>query len=387
MTDKAPVRLGDRDIQLLGLLAEARCLTQVQLQRLLWVGRNVGTATDRLVALAQEAGGGPWLTRHLFADIDSYHGRSAVWSLAKAGADLVERQTGVPPPVGVDLVPASLKHHLLLSELYVALLATPLERRVRELSRGPSRAGRSRALAGIYARAEHPTWRWQVLGSMLGLEWREYQMRDNTTRDRLIRPDAMLELIAGRGRVFIEAETGSQPVASSQADRVGATLAKVGRYLAYVTGMADVKSGVRWYQQRFTDGFVPEVLFLVATQGRADSIRAALGEARLAERLQKARLTVRALTLSEAVVQYLPRLGLDAAPVGAAPTAPVAGLSPSALTALIAFGRAYRAELQRQTDEARRAGHAPPQPLREWPAAQEAFRVLYDAQPRGGGVA
>lgn len=367
-------KLTDRDRQLLCVVGEARYLSAQQLKRLFFAGRHVKTAAARLVGL--ERGG--LLERHLLRNVDRPD--ELCWCLAVEGAALVESWTGDERVVAEGLHLDALEHHLFFAELYVGLLEGPVARRVARLQPGLGRLQRQKALGLVYASAEHSRWRWQV-GQELNLPWREYVA--GATKDRLIRPDALLEVPASRLRVFVEGETGSQPLRSRNPDRHGATTAKLARYAAYVTGLADAATRRTWYQQRFPDGFAVELLLLVPPGRRATNVRALVDE--WSRKASGHRLTVRALTVDEAVRHYGSLVGVEA-PVAeaAAPADPPAGggdgpripVTAADVQAMSAFFTSMRADLKRRQAAVELAQKQQPGKRLAQPVVPEAYEAM-----------
>ena len=101
--------------------------------------------------------------------------------------------------------------------------------------------------------------------------------RAGKQNERIIRPDAVLELPSKTRRLFIECEMGTHAIAARQDDRSGATLNKVARYVAFVNRLADAASRQTFYAQRYPDRWRPELVFLVRTDHRAESVKGAIG--------------------------------------------------------------------------------------------------------------
>jgi hypothetical protein len=53
-----------------------------------------------------------------------------------------------------------------------------------------------------------------------------------------LKPDAIMTIPARRRRLFIEAETGTQSIATAHPDKTGAVLSKLDRYRVYFTRSA-----------------------------------------------------------------------------------------------------------------------------------------------------
>jgi hypothetical protein len=80
-------------------------------------------------------------------------------------------------------------------------------------------------------------------------------------------------------------------------DKVQATVRKVERYEAYVSGIADYRTRASHYQHKYADGWRCEVMFLVATERRQRSTNEAVAALRAKH---GTRVQARAFTLDEA---------------------------------------------------------------------------------------
>lgn len=305
-TVKVP-RLTARDYQVLGVLAQARCLSHAQVLRLFWPLQDASVCRRRMGLLSKEP-------RALVKSVQWYTraGRQRAWALTPAGYIEAEKELGEALDVARDDIGVEyLEHHVHLSELFVGLLAAGVETRAAAAGRlrGPER---SRALAACYARARHPYFRWVVSGDR-ELPWR--QPEGGALRERLIRPDAILEFPHSRRRFLVESEMGTHTIAAASPWKPGATTAKANRYEAYCSGLASVQPRATWYQARFPDGFPPEVLFLVRNQGRADSVKAALKG--WAARHPTAACSFRVSTVEQALAEYVPLTGQQRTAEGA----------------------------------------------------------------------
>ncbi len=291
------VQLWERDRHLCAVLAHARWLTGEQLQRLMFPGRDERDFRRRLHELSVLPRGVALLKRNAWLSRD---GLTPVWGLTAAGyreAELLLDEELTPPPI--DFEPETMAHHVQLTELYVGLLAAQVEPRLAQVPPNLSPADRRKALAGLYARALHRSWRWTVVGDGVVLPWKVHE--DGRARDRVLKPDAVLELPAERRRLFLEAETGSHTVVPRHGDnKPNSTLSKLDRYEAYLTGAADA-SRRSWYQAKYADGFAPELWFLVHSERRAATVTAALGAWR--QKHPGAVLDARALTLASALAE------------------------------------------------------------------------------------
>jgi hypothetical protein len=345
--------VGDRDRQLLMALGEARVLSSKQLGELFFGGRAAEVRDGRLRGLERAGYTKRSVVRKLEGPLE------VCWALGDAGCNLVESWSGVEPVDAGELQPEYLEHHLHVSELYVRLLGGSLGARLAQVARtGASQ--RNKEIRRIYARAEGRSWQWVATGSALTLPWREYAGAD--AKDRLIRPDALLEFPNKKVRVFVEGETGSQPIQSRNKSRLGATSAKLDRYFQYVTNLADAANRVSWYQQRFPDGFTPELLLLVPEGRRQRNVETAV-QAWRAQGAARAKLSVVVATVDGAHQRYALAAGVQPparrADAAAAPeaianahaAAPALGVAPAEALALKEFFASVRADLKRRQAE------------------------------------
>ncbi len=341
------VVVGDRDRQLLMALGEARVLSSKQLGELFFGGRAAEVRDGRLRGL-ERAG---YTKRSVVRKLEGP--QEVCWALDDAGCNLVESWSGVEPVDAGELQPEYLEHHLHFSELYVRLLGGSLGARLAQVARTAA-PQRNKEIRRIYARAEGRSWQWVATGSALTLPWREYASGDS--KDRLIRPDALLEFPGKKVRVFVEGETGSQPIQSRNKSRLGATSAKLDRYFQYVTGLADAANRVSWYQQRFPDGFAPELLLLVPEGRRQRNVEAAV-QAWRGQGAARARLSVVVATVEGAHQRYataaggVPPVALRVEGEVAQGEQQPAGLAPADAVAIKEFFGSVRADLKRRQAE------------------------------------
>ncbi len=326
LQDSAPARneeplrsypLQDRDRQLLAALAMCRCLSTEQIRRLCFAGRTETPAHKRLRQLAGIGKYGfpePLVERIVH---QTYAGDLVtVWTPTALGyvvaANVVETITR--PPRGADIRPALVEHALLLNELFVGLAEAPLKKalgtRAAEI---PRRRHRS-AADGLYLNAQALPFKW-IASDSVRLPWKEY--RDGDSIDRIIHPDAVLELPGLLRRLFLEAETGSHTIVPRGYHKPGSTLNKASRYELFLCELADLDLKITFYAQRYSDGFTPEVLFLVSNAARAESVNRALTEWS-AQRPSRWK-PPRALTLADAVREILTALGQWSSELGPAP--------------------------------------------------------------------
>ncbi|HTP49984.1 MAG TPA: replication-relaxation family protein [Anaeromyxobacteraceae bacterium] len=267
-------RLTDRDRDLLGLLVIARFLTADQVHRLAFPGKHASVAYRRLLKLSREDGQPAFVRRRAFRTYDG--DRVAVWAATAHGLPAaLARSPGLPELPKHDVGAQFLEHLIQLNELLLALWQNG--------ARCP--------------RAAHPSFLW-IPSDRVRLVWGEWEMREGRRQQRVIQPDAVLELPLQRRRLFLECETGTHQISPGEANAPGATVSKAARYQTFLGDPA--ADGRRThYLTQYPDGFAPEVVFLVLTAGRATSVNEALAAWR--ETLQGKRpAAMRAVTFEEA---------------------------------------------------------------------------------------
>jgi hypothetical protein len=182
-----------------------------------------------------------------------------VWALAPYGRAIAEREVPwLRPPAASDIGHRFLEHTLVLNDVLVDLVLAV-------------RRGSSSSLADL-------PFRW-VSENDETLSFRTLDLHGAWQRS-VLKPDAVIAIAARRSRLFVEAETGSQSIATANPDRTGAVLAKLARYRTFLTGLDDdVRS--TWYRSAFPDGYEPRLLFLVHSDERRRkvelAVRSALG--------------------------------------------------------------------------------------------------------------
>jgi len=268
----------DRDRQLVGLLGVVRYLSTEQLCRLFYDGRNIHNMRKRLLrlagkgALAFKRG----FIRRLF--YRTYEGeRREMWTLTSAGytlaATVLDTIIKIPRH---DVGAAFREHAIVLNELFVALIMPP---------------------RGGYARARQAQFRW-IPSDTVRLPWKQNLGRGSTTPDRLVLPDAVLEIPSAKRRLFLECEMGTHPIASPARPKPGSTIAKVQNYEGYLRSYVDASATQTFYARSYPDNYVPEVLFLVRTAHRAKTVNEAIRQWQ--QRLGTQTCPARALTVEAA---------------------------------------------------------------------------------------
>jgi hypothetical protein len=214
----------------------------------------------------------------------------------------------------------------------------------------------------------------------LELPWREGGP-SGKERMRVVRPDAVLEIPAARRRYFVECETGSHTLVPRSPEKHQATVRKLERYDDYVCGLADVRARLSHYRLSHPDGWPCEVLFLVPTQGRQESMASVLATFRSGRGGKS--VVARALVLPEAVAHLRkllpppPAVGPARSPPAddRAPVAPFYGeLEHRAVKAFVLESHAALAE----ANTALRRRHLPLVP--EPPSSAEMAAFLKRAQ-------
>lgn len=332
-------------------LVEARCLSRAQAGRLFWPGRSESRLRTRLSELVK----GEVLRKLSWYD---RMGENVAYSLGPVGVRraeaLLEVELGAARE---DISAAHLEHHLLLTELFVGLLAAPLEARLAKEGSKPKRAG----AGGPHAAVSHPGFTWQVTGD-IDMPWR--QAVAGALESRVLRPDAVLVVPAHKRRLFIESETGTHSIATSNAQRFGATLNKMARYEAYCT--TGPGNGGTWYASRYSDGYKPEVLFLVPTKARRDSVREAI--AGWLKKHPMASVRFRAALVEEEVRALVPVVWTGVTPAGRSSFT----ISLEEAKALRAFYDVVLGEVKEKRDRARALNAAKP----PYPPGTNAFAAL-----------
>jgi hypothetical protein len=280
-------RLTDRDRQLTGLLAVARYLSTDQLSKLLYAARNIDNMRRRFLRLAGEGPRGfrPAYIRRLF--YRTYEGHHLdMWTLTNTGYAVAEIVLGTPIKIPRHDVGAAFREHtIVLNELFVALMMPTV---------------------GGYARAKQDDFRW-IPSDTVRLPWRQNLGPGSRTPDRLVLPDAVLEIPSARRRFFLECEMGTHPILSGTHPKPGSTIAKVQSYEGFLRSYVDASATQTFYARSYPDKYIPEVLFLVRTPHRAKAINEAIRQWH--ERLGTQTCAARALTIDAARDELLRMLG------------------------------------------------------------------------------
>jgi hypothetical protein len=270
--------LTDRDRALLAVVAVARYVSAEQVHRLFFDGSSKKQTYRRLAKLCQpgaKPGEGACLRRLQYRRADGTP--APVWALAPYGRAVAEREVPwVGAPAATDIGARFLEHTLVLNDVLAGMI-----QRLRASATAP--------LADL-------PFRWHAEND----EALSFQVVDLRTREwqrAALKPDAVVLVPARRRRLFIEAETGTQSIATANPERTGAVLAKLTRYRTFITVPAEGSSAT-WYERAFVDRYEPRLVFLVHSDNRRrkveGAVRSALG------RLPPREFKVLVLTFEEA---------------------------------------------------------------------------------------
>src|SRR6266852_2098229 len=249
-------RLTDRDRQLTGLLAVARYLSTEQLSKLLYAARNIDNMRRRFMRLAGEGPRGfkPAYIRRLFYRTYEGH-RFDMWTLTSTGYTVPEIVLGTAVKIPRHDVSAAFREHtIVLNELFVALMMPT---------------------GGGYARAKQDDFRW-IPSDTVRLPWKQHLGPGSRTPDRLVLPDAVLEIPNAQRRFFLECEMGTHPILGVAHPKPGSTIGKVQSYEGFLRSYVDASATQTFYARSYPDNYVPEVLFLVRTPHRAKTVNEAI---------------------------------------------------------------------------------------------------------------
>jgi hypothetical protein len=278
------MRLTDRDRDLLGLLVLARHLTAEQIGRLVFDGRDESALARRLRKLHRPRGHPPFISKRRYR---TYEGLPVdVWSATAYGSPAaLARAEWLPPLPKHEVATQTLHHNVQLNELFVAL-------------------HRAAAPSGRWAKPLRWPVQWTP-SDRLRIKYGDVEQRRGYKVEKIIQPDAMLELTGLGRRYFLECEMGTNTIVPVSPDKPNATLNKLTRYQQLLCAW-----GRSRYRELYPDGMSMEVLFLVLSQGRAASVNAAITAWQRRIREEQF-LTATALTFGEAIAHFCGLLGLE----------------------------------------------------------------------------
>jgi hypothetical protein len=245
-----------RDKALLSYVGIARYATADQVHRLFFEGRSKKQTYRRLAKLCAPGGSlgqGACLRR---LEVRRPEGTGVpVWALSSYGRGIAgECVPYLRPPAEHDIGHRFLEHTLLLNEVLVELVL-----RLRAFDLAPL--------------AQLP-FRWHAEDDDT-LQFTRHVGPGHTRAPSVLKPDAILEIPGRKVRLFLEAETGTQSIATANPARSGAVLVKVRRYADFFIGRSH-RAPVTWYRAAFPDEFAPQVVFLVHSKERKARVEAAV---------------------------------------------------------------------------------------------------------------
>ena len=283
MAETTRARPTDRDRQLIGVLGIIRYLSTEQLCRLFYAGRNPHNMRKRLRRFAGEGALSfkPAYIRRLFYRTYEGH-RCEIWTLTGAGYALASTVLGDIIKIPRHDVGAAFREHAIaLNELFVAIVTLP---------------------SSGYPRAKQSEFRW-IPSDTVRLPWKQHLGHGSKSPDRLVLPDAVLEIPKARRRYFLECEMGTHPIQGEADLRPGSTIAKVQNYEGFLRSYVDAGATQTFYARLFPDNYIPEVLFLVRTSHRAKAVNDVIRQWR--QKCGSQTCAARALTVEDARDQLL----------------------------------------------------------------------------------
>ena len=172
-----------------------------------------------------------------------------VWALTSFGRSLVVPLVPWLRPPANDVGARFLEHTLLLNGVLMGLVLR-------------LRAG------GVSAPLAALPFRWFCEDDIV-LRFETFERSTGTTHQSVLKPDAIVEIPGRARRLFLEAETGTQSIATAHPGRGGAIVSKLSRYTDLFYGFAaSRRDGETWYLHAYADAFEPRVVFLVRTPTR-----------------------------------------------------------------------------------------------------------------------
>lgn len=339
MAETTKARPTDRDRQLIGVLGVVRHLSTDQLCRLFYAGRNPHNMRKRLRRFAGEGALAfkPAYFRRLF--YRTYEGHCCeMWTLTSSGYALASSVLGNIIKVPRHDVGASFREHAIaLNELFVALVIRP---------------------ASGYPRAKQSEFRW-IPSDTVRLPWRQHLGEAGRSPDRLVLPDAVLEIPKAQRRYFLECEMGTHPILGEADPRPGSTIAKVQNYEGFLRSYVDARATETFYARSFPDNYIPEVLFLVRTSHRAKAVNDAIRQWR--QKCGSQTCAARALTVEDVRDQLLGILRPQSTPEQKQrPTAPQSSLSSNEVETVRRFYNGTVLAFKEMRSKARARKEVPP---------------------------
>jgi hypothetical protein len=161
------------------------------------------------------------------------------------------------PPAATDVGARFLEHTLLLNDVLMGLVL-----RLR--------------IGGVSAPLAALPFRWFCEDDSV-LRFEKFERSTGTTYQSVLKPDAIVDIPGRARRLFLEAETGTQSIATAHPGRGGAIVSKLSRYAAFFYGFAaSRRDGETWYQHAYGDAFEARIVFLVHSDERYERVKAAV---------------------------------------------------------------------------------------------------------------
>ena len=258
-------KVTERDRLLIGHLGTVRYLSREQVWRLVFPGRAESVVAERLVALERLK-----LLRRLRCR--RYTGEELeVWALTLGGYRVAEDVTGPLQRIPAhDVGNAFFEHHIGLVELYLRVLGAGVERigpRRRRAGQPGAARGTRRPNSNTPPAALPSKWKW-ISGDQLQRLHLSRKLKADEPIQVLV-PDAVAEFpfsSAGARRMFLEWETGSNPLAAEE--KRNSLVTKLDRYARFLTDYAEALSGPTWYTKAFPDKWPARVRFVMHSERR-----------------------------------------------------------------------------------------------------------------------
>ena len=256
------LRLTRRDKELLAHVSVARYLSGEQIRRLIFSGKKAATQQTekdpgkessavvcrrRLKGLCSGRSGAAYLRRLSFRNADNKP--VAVFAATTLGYGVAAQFLGrATPQPAEDVTKVVLARIVRLNELYLAL--------------AQGRAATNAPFAWIASHAaDLPS-------------WEELNVGRGRVEKRRLAPDAIVELLAERTRVFIEDEMGLEPLPRSIENARAWALSRLNRYASFMMQGGDPTV----YARKFPDRWRAELFLLAHSEERASSLTQVIAE-------------------------------------------------------------------------------------------------------------
>jgi Replication-relaxation len=388
-------KLTEPDRLLCAHLARVRYLTKEQAWRLVYPGRWESKVSERISALESLGLLRRSRSNGSRLEVRAVDGRPMdVIALTPAGYRLALGSLGELPKVPtLDVGAQYLRHATGVVELYLAMVGAGPERLGPRNRRGVKRSSPKLKAAPAPLPID---WTWTPGESVsIPISPKERQQRRpkispspvaEDAGSTVLCPDAVIEFKQTRLRVFVEWETGTNPLNSGKR---AALMTKFDRYEELFRGISGLLESKTWYASAYPDGYAARVVFALHSQQRKTNVATAFEEwvKRFAPRFEYAP-KVFALYIFEEAGAMLARMAGSASPQAQNSTTPPTSaeaerLRPGRVSVrgeqLVTFARVLGSAL-RTMDEAHRAGAPPPAPK---PEELRAYQTLTVYAERG----